>query len=143
MVAHRTLAATKQIDLAVKSPELEGWFHYWSAVGYGMGLSEPLLPTSYEKASALVPLLRRAQYMRGGPDLPEGVSLLLGGQVRWLAAETSRQPRNKEKTPDQLLKETASSLAQVIRLSPGLSEALGLGTDPAAALLKHAQAKSP
>ena len=137
------LAATRQVDLSATSPELEGWFHLWSAVGYAMGVSEPLLPTSYEKARALIPLLRRAQYTPGGPDLPKGVSVLLGGQVKWLAEVASKQPGSENKPLDDLLKETAGSLAQVIRLSPGLSEALGLGADPAGALLKYAKAESP
>jgi hypothetical protein len=136
------LAATRQIVLTGDDPELEGWFHYWSAVGYAMGVSESLLPTSYDRVRSLLPLLKRAQYTEAGPDLPQGVSILLGGQVRWLAEMASQQPGAKKKPSEEWLKDSARSLAKVIGLSPRLTEALGLGADPAADLLKYAQTES-
>jgi hypothetical protein len=133
------LAATKQIDLAGAGRDLDGWFHLWSVIGYEMGVSERLLPRSYEKARELVPLLRGAQYTGGGSEVPDGVSVLLGAQVRWLVEATPTPPDGPKKTPEKQLAETAAGLAQVIQLSPGLVEALGLGKDPTGELIEFAR----
>ena len=54
------LEATKQIDCTMPDKEIEGWFHFWSVMGYELGVSEELLPTSYAKAKELVALLKKA-----------------------------------------------------------------------------------
>jgi hypothetical protein len=132
------LEASKQIDHEQVSKELEGWFQLWSVVGYEMGVSDALLPTDYAKARETVALLRSAQYVGAGDKVPDGIPILLGGQLRWLAAATSAQPGADKSTPEQLLSGVAGQFAQVIALSPGLSEALGLGSDPAAQLIQDA-----
>jgi hypothetical protein len=131
------LEATKQIDVKQVQNELEGWFHLWSVIGYGMGVSEGLLPTSYTRAKEIVSLLRKAQYAGTGEKLPEGISVLLGGQVRWLAEGIAAQSEAKP-TPEQVQPDAAALLAKVIKLSPGLSEALGLESDPTAQLTRYA-----
>jgi len=133
------LSATKQIDPNDVSQELDGWFHLWSVIGYEMGVSEALLPTNYARAKEMVALLRKAQYTGAGEVLPEGVPVLLGGQVRWLVELAAAHPPTAAKpTPEQLLSGTADSFAQIIKLSPGLAEALRLGNDPAAQLIQDA-----
>lgn len=132
------LEATRQIDAGSASRELDGWFHLWSVIGYEMGVSEALLPTSYTKARETVALLRKAQYAGAGEAVPEGIPTLLGGQVHWLVAAASAQSAPDKPTPEQLLPGVAAKFAQVIQLSPGLSEALGLGSDPAAQLIRYA-----
>lgn len=132
------LEATKQLKLGKPSKELEGWFHLWSVIGYEMGVSEVLLPTSSTRAQAIVALLRKAQYAGKGEALPKGIPVLLGGQVRWLAEGAAAQAKAEKPSPEQLLPNMAGTLAQVIQFSPGLSEALGLGSDPTAQLIQYA-----
>jgi ER-bound oxygenase mpaB/B'/Rubber oxygenase, catalytic domain len=132
------LAATKQIDPVEVNNELNGWFHLWSVIGYEMGVSEDLLPTNFNRAKEIVTLLRKAQYTSDEKHLPDGIPILLGGQVRWLVEGALAHSATGKPTPEQLLPGVVETFAKVIKLSPGLSESLGLGSDPAARLIKYA-----
>lgn len=123
------LLAKKLLDPEREREALSGWFHLWAALGYGMGVQDALLPTDLARARALATLLRQAQYARlsVGERLPEGIPILLGGQVRMLRV-----------TADKL--RAAELLAEFIALSPGLTEALGLGEKPVERLTQYAAA---
>jgi hypothetical protein len=137
------LEATGQIKPEEKGRELDGWFHFWSVVGYEMGVSEKLLPVNYARAREMAVLLRNAQYAHAGEALPDGIPVLLGGHVRWLAAGMAAHSGPGKVTPEQAVPRIAAMFAQVIKLSPGLSEALGLGSGPEAQLIKDASLPAP
>jgi hypothetical protein len=138
------------VDPVEDRKELDAWFHLWSVIGYGMGVSEDLLPRDYTRAAALVPLLRQAQYAAPGEKLPEGIPILLGGHVRMLTERTAAQfaPKSeggaKPKANATLMYPmVAKGFADTLRLSPGLLEALGLGKDATKQLTRYAAAPPP
>ncbi|MCX6366859.1 MAG: hypothetical protein NTX57_09130, partial [Armatimonadetes bacterium] len=88
-----------------------------------------LLPLSYTLAKERVELLRQAQYVPVGAPRPEGIPLLLGGHVRFIATMLVSKPGGAPPEKSALAKLfpfAAQSLLSFIRLSPGLAEALGL-----------------
>jgi hypothetical protein len=119
------LLALRKIDPMSDRKEIDAWFHFWSVAGYGMGVLEELLPKNYAEARERVALLRQAQYFSATEPPTDGIPTLLGGQVKMLAAMR----------PDRL--RAARQLAELIALSPGLMEALGLGKDPVTQLLAY------
>lgn len=127
------MRATKEIDLVRDAAEIDGWFHLWSVLGYGMGVSEGLLPRDAGQAARIVSLLRRAQYAGPGEKIPAGVPVLLGNHVRMVAAQLGAKATSREAVPS-----AAKALASLIVLSPGEADALGLGPDPATRLLEYA-----
>lgn len=129
------MVATKEVDPTRDAKELDAWFHLWRVIGYGMGVPETLLPRNYAQAGEMVALLRKAQYAAVGETLPEGIPVLLGGQVRMVAAQLARQSKT---TPKETMPVAAKALAGLFALSPGMSQALGLGPDPTARLLEYA-----
>ena len=129
------MIAKHQVDPKRDIKELDGWFHLWSVVGYGMGVDEPLLPQSYERAKAMVPLISRAQYFGYDVNTPQTVANMLGLHVRSLA--TTMAPKGSD--PAAIYPMVCRVFADLMSLSPGMSKALGLGADPAADLLKDAQ----
>ena len=129
------MIATKEVDPAKDAKALDDWFHLWSVVGYGMGVPEPLLPRDFAQAREIVARLRKAQYAAPGEAVPEGIATLLGNHVRMLAGMAG----GRAKVPvAEALPGAIRSFAEGILLSPGLSEALGLGADPAARLAEYA-----
>ena len=135
------LAATKQIDPDRDRAELDGWFHLWSAIGYEMGVSEELLPTSYARAQQVIALLKAAQFSTPGEKLPEGIPALLGAQTNWLAEMAIGGAPAQKGQRETALAAVAKQFEQVINLSPGLASALGLGRDSAAQLVSYASPK--
>lgn len=119
------LFARRMADPERDRREIDGWLHLWSGLGYGMGIARDLLPTDLPMARDLAARLRRAQYAPPGEAPPEGVPVLLGGQVGMLRLLLGRA-------------HAATTLAEFLRLSPGLVEALGLGDDPVARLERYA-----
>jgi hypothetical protein len=143
------LIAKKAIDPVADRKDLDAWFHCWSVIGYGMGVSEDLLPRDYARAEAMIPLLRKAQYAAPGEKLPDGIPVLLGGHVRMLTERTAArfapkpvegQPARPKTNATLLYPAVAKGFADVLRVSPGLLEALGLTEDPAAQLVRYASA---
>jgi hypothetical protein len=134
------LVATGQIDPEEPSAELESWFHLWAILGRAIGICEALLPAGFAEARETVTLLRAAQYTSAGEDLPEGIPILLGGQVRWIAEKLAAQSGIGALAPEMLLASAAGAFAHAIKLSPGLTEALGLGGHPAGRLMRYALA---
>ena len=135
------LADGKQITLENGNPELDGWLHLWCALGYEMGVSEDLLPTSVSRAKEIVALLRKAQYPGVGEKPIAGIPVLLGAHLRWLSEEVaarSTASTSGKTAPEKLLPLIGAVFAQSIKRSPGLADALGLGSDPAAQLIKYA-----
>ena len=106
------------------------WLHLWCALGYAMGVEESLLPRSFSDARAYGALLRRAQYMRAGESLPFDVTPLLRGELQMLAGAADNE---------QALEKAVQGLSQMIHTSPGLSDALGLGKEPAIKLRELAR----
>ena len=140
------LIARKIIDPTQDEKELDAWLHYWSVLGYGMGVQHDLLPRTYRTAQPLVEALRQAQYVQKGNPRPEGIPVLLGGQVRFLATMLVGKPGAAPPEKSALAKLfpfAAQSLLSLIRLSPGLIEALGLESDPAGQLMRFAQSETP
>ncbi len=129
------MMASKELDPVAEAKGLEGWFHLMSVLGYAMGTPEELLPRDYARAGEISPALRQAQYAASGEPLLEGIPTLLGGQVRMVEADLARQMKLK---PQQTRLFAAGALAGFIAKSPGLSDALGLGPDPAAKLKEYA-----
>lgn len=136
------LADGKQITLENGNAELEGWLHLWCALGYEMGVSEDLLPTSVSRAKEIVALLRKAQYPAMGEKPFEGIPVLLGAHVRWLSEEIAARSTSGKTDPEKLLPLIGAVFGQSIKRSPGLADALGLGSDPAAQLIKDAAASA-
>lgn len=135
-----SLAAMGKLDIAKQRTEIEDWLHLWRVLGYGMGVSEELLPGTYEDSRAIVQALRTAQYTKPGETLPEGLPKLLRGELKYLEAMLARGG----KVPAEKLSPAAvQALAQAVRLSPGLSSALGLGDSPETALTRIAEASAP
>lgn len=132
------MIATKEIDLTKDQAAVDDWFHLWSVLGYGMGVPESLLPTSYARAKEVVELLRGEQYAKKGEKLPDGIPILLGAHVRQLAGRAAVAART---TPEAETAGAAKALAELISYSPGLMEALGLGADPAGRLVEYAGRK--
>jgi hypothetical protein len=122
------MIATKEVDPEANAKQLNDWFHLWSVFGYGMGVPEALLPTNYARAKEIARLLTKAQYVKKGQKLPDGISILLGAHVRQLAG----------RAPQGGTVGAAKTLAGFIAYSPGLTEALGLGDDPAGRLVEYA-----
>jgi hypothetical protein len=129
------LIARNELDPVKDAALLEGWFHYWSVMGYGMGAPEDLLPRTYERAKTLVSLLRTAQYAAPGEKRPDGIDVLLGGHVRMIS---ERMAARSKSTLAETTPEAAKALAGQIALSPGLSDALGLGKEPILKLTEYA-----
>ncbi len=146
------MLAKGEIDPATDAKGIGDWFHFWSVVGYGMGVPENLLPRDLATAKATVALLRRAQYAAPGEARPAGISVLLGGNVRMLATlfPGAKPPASDEAhvpaappSPEAKTTAAAKSLADLIALSPGLTEALGLGPNPAGRLAEYAALPAP
>ena len=133
-----SLAASKQITLSDGNAELEGWLHLWCVLGYEMGVSEDLLPTSVGRAKEIVALLRKAQYPGMGEKPDAGIPILLGAHLRWLAEEVASRSKTGKSDPASLVPLIGTFFAQSIKQSPGLSDALGLGDNPAARLIQYA-----
>lgn len=129
------MIATKEVDPVRDAKELDGWFHLWSVLGYGMGVNEALLPKNFEQAVKTVALLRKAQYASPGESLPEGIPILLGGHVNMIAAKLAEKSKGD---PRKMAPAAAIALAGVFALSPGLTEALGLQHDAVARLTEYA-----
>lgn len=134
------MIATKEIDPVRDAEELDGWFHLWSVLGYGMGVTESLLPKNYEQAAKTVELLRKAQYAASGEPLPQGIPVLLGGNVNMVAAKLAGKSKSD---PKRMVPAAAIALASLFSLSPGLTEALGLGHDAVARLTEYATMPVP
>ena len=146
------MLARGEIDPVADARGIADWFHLWSVVGYGMGVPEPLLPRDLATAKATVTFLRRAQYPAPGEARPAGIPTLLGGDVRMLAAlyPGARPPAKDEAhvpaappSPESRTIAAAKALAELVALSPGLNEALGLGPDPVARLVEDAALPTP
>lgn len=145
------MLAKKEIDLDADRKEIDAWFHYMSVVGYGMGVSENLLPKTYARAEVVVPLLRQAQYAVPGEAKPEGIPVLLGGHMRMLAEKTAlrfaKKPADGQPAPKPnttlVMPAVAQGFADLLKLSPGLVEALGLGDEPAKQLARYAALPPP
>lgn len=145
------MIAKKEIDPVADVKDLDAWFHFWSVLGYGMGVSEDLLPTSYAQAAAIVPLLRQAQYAAPGEARPDGIPVLLGGHVRMLteraAARFAKKSAEGQPAPKPnatlIIPAVSKGFAEFLALSPGLLEALGLGDDPAKQLVGYATRPVP
>lgn len=140
------MIAKKELDPKAEREGLEGWFHLWSVLGYGMGVPEALLPRDFATAGRLVTLLRKAQYARPGEPLPEGQPTLLGNHVRMLAgmaAQSAKRAGDASATPASMIAAAAKAFADQIALSPGLGDALGLGKDPVARLTEYATPAKP
>lgn len=134
------MIADKTVDPVEDAPQLDAWYHFWSVIGYGMGVPEDLLPRSAARAREVVVALRKAQYAAPGERLPDGIPVLLGGNVRLGASLIAASPKARAAgaTPANSLPAAAKALADLIARSPGEAEALGLGKDPAARLLEYA-----
>lgn len=128
------MLATKEIDATRDASEIDGWFHYWSVIGHGMGVPDELLPRDYARAMELSGLLRQAQYAPPSERRPEGLPILLGGQMRMLALQAALKSKIK---PADAMPAVAKDFASLLALSPGLIDALGLGHDPASRLLEY------
>ena len=128
-----SLVVMRQADLAAEAEDVEGWCHLWSVLGYAMGGEEKLLPRSYARASAIIPLLRSGQYAAKPAEVPQGVTVLLRGELRMLMASASDTPAAPS---PETQRRTAEMLAAAIALSPGLQQALGLSNQPVEDLLK-------
>lgn len=126
------MIARKEIDPVTDRPELDAWFHLWSVYGYAMGTPEALLPKDYETASKMIVLLKKAQYPAPGEPLVKGLPELLGGNVRMAAADSKTS-----------LQQAAKDYADLLALSPGVVESLGLGTDPTKRLAEYAALPVP
>jgi hypothetical protein len=140
MMAQKTTDTNKPDN----SKELDAWFHYWSVLGYGMGVMQELLPMSYAIAKERIEWLRQAQYVPIGKPRPEGIATLLGGQVLLIAQTMSGKPNadiSDTSARDKLIPFSAGILSSMIALSPGLREALGLEKEPIKQLIGFA--KSP
>jgi hypothetical protein len=141
-----TMIAQKRIDVTQSDArkELEAWFHYWSVLGYGMGVMPELLPMSFVVAKERVGWLRQAQYVPLGKPRPAGIPTLLGGQVLLIAQMMSGKPSGDSSDTsarDKVLPFAARILSGMIALSPGLREALGLEKEPTNQMVGFA--KSP
>jgi len=115
------MVALKRLDLERNREEVEDYLHAWSVLGYAMGVAEPLLPRGVETTRRLVTAVREAQYFTAADGTPAGLNRLLRNQLELMAegGDTKR---------------AAAVLGQLLQLSPGLPEALGLGSDPGTAL---------
>lgn len=121
------MLATGEVDPKRDAAGIAGWLHLWSVLGHGMGVPDGLLPRDLPKARQTIALIKAAQFAKAGERPPEGIPVLLGGNVRLLA-----QFSKSKSVP-----EAAKTLADEIALSPGLAEALGLGAEPAARLAEY------
>lgn len=130
------MLATKEIDATTDAQGIEDWFYLWSVIGYGMGVPEPLLPMSTAQATSVIELLRVSQYARPGEKPPVGIPTLLGAHVRQLAGRAAAAAKT---TPEAETAGAAKLLADSISYSPGLTEALGLGSDPVARLIEYSK----
>lgn len=101
--------------------EIDDYLHLWSVLGYAMGVKEELLPRTLAGTKTTVAMLRKQQYYSAENPAPEGLKVLLRNQVTMMTRDGNR-------------KQAAAILAKLLQLSPGLTAALGLGADPAAAL---------
>lgn len=140
------LLARGEVDPKKDRAELDGWFHLWSIVGYGMGIEDALLPKDFDTAARLVALLRKAQYADKGEAPPEGLPVLLGGHVRMLAGlalAEARKAGDNDVTLPQLVPGAAKGFVEMLKLSPGLMDALGLGPDAVGQLLRYAATPPP
>jgi len=115
------MVAMKRLDLERDRQEAEDYLHAWSVLGYAMGVAEPLLPRDLETTRKLVAAVREAQYFTAADGTPAGLNRLLRNQVELMANGGDA-------------KRAAAVLGQLLQLSPGLPEALGLGSDPGTAL---------
>jgi hypothetical protein len=129
------MIATHEVDLLKDREGVDAWFHFWSVIGYGMGVPEELLPRDYDTASKIVVLLRRAQYPAKDDRAMDGIPTLLGGHVRMLSEAMSADTKLP---PKDNVPAAAKMLAGLISLAPGLNDALGLGSDPVVRLVSYA-----
>jgi ER-bound oxygenase mpaB/B'/Rubber oxygenase, catalytic domain len=123
------MLAQKTTDTSKSNKEFDAWFHYWSVLGYGMGVMQELLPLSYAIAKERVEWLRQAQYVPIGKPRPEGIATLLGGQVLLIAQVMSKKNSDDisdTSSRDKLIPFSAGMLSSMIAQSLGLREALGL-----------------
>jgi len=136
------MIARKLVEPGKDRKELDAWLHYWSVLGHGMGVDRELLPLSYTLAKERVELLRQAQYVPVGAPRPEGIPILLGGQVRFIATMLVSKPGGAppgKSALEKLYGFGAQALFGMILLSPGLNEALGLEKDGTTQLIRFAQ----
>ena len=118
------LEALQAKNIPEETKDLEAWLHLWAVLGYGMGVSEALLPKTLPQTKALVESLRKAQYAHVGEPRPEGIPVLLGGQVRLIVTAMGGKP--DKPTLEKLAPFATRVLLSQLMLSPGLCEALGL-----------------
>lgn len=129
-----TMEATHEIDAAKDAKAVDDWLYLWRIYGHAMGLEDALLPTNAKASRALVMRLRTAQYPSVGEHPMKDVPLLLRNEMAYMYKVLLQgQPAT-----DDAKHKIRMVLAQSIDTSPGLSQALGLGKDPAPALEKIA-----
>ncbi len=129
------MVARKQLDPVADRASIDDWLHLWSVIGYTMGVEDDLLPRDLDRAQRLVKLLRDAQYPSGSERPSDKLPGILGEHVLMLA----RRAAPSGTDPLSILPTVAKMFGETILLSPGMAEAMGLGTDPSGALLKYAQ----
>jgi hypothetical protein len=120
------MLASNEIDAVKDARAIEDWLYLWNVLGYGMGVDTRLLPKSAKQTSELVRWLRGYQYPVPGEEIPRQVRALIRNQMSYLYFLRG----NGAPIDDTTKREVRKILAEQIAYSPGLSQALGLGTDP-------------
>jgi hypothetical protein len=113
---------------------LDAWYHLWSVLGYAMGVDERLLPVNAIAARETAMALRSAQFPSPGGPPAEGALRLLQEEVRYLVGARRTGGVDSSVARDSILRSLAASITQ----SPGLGDALGLGSRPLEALVQLA-----
>ncbi len=129
-----SMLADHQIDEVKDAQAIEDYIYSWSVLGRGMGLDEVLLPHSAAEAKKIITLIRAEQYPGTGEAMSKDVDTLLKNEMAYIR----RTLFNGAPETDAMKKRIVGLLGHSISTSPGLSEALGLGSDPVAGLTKLA-----
>ena len=124
------MIATNELDLAKDTKDIDDWLYLWNVLGYGMGMDAQLLPKSSGQAKDLTKLLRAYQLPGPGEEIPRRIRALIRNQMDYLYFVKD----NGQPIDDPTKLEVRKSLAAQIAAVPGLSQALGLGTDALAGL---------
>ena len=125
-----TMEATHEVDPDKDAQGIDNYLYLWRTFGYAMGLEQPLLPTDAHAAVAMVSKLRTLQYPAPGQATPKEMPILLRNEMTYLY----KVVLNGKPADDASKHQVRQMLAQSIATSLGLSQALGLGDDPAAGL---------
>jgi hypothetical protein len=120
---------------AERTDALEAWYHLWSVLGYAMGVDDRLLPVDAATARETGMALRSAQFPSPGGTPAEGALRLLREELLYLiSSRRGAAGAASNATAETILQPLAVSISQ----SPGLAEALSLGSQPLDALVRLA-----